>query len=833
MPVEEKIPLLRYPVDEHIYTLEGDRVVSVIRLKGISHETRDDDELIDFFHQLNRYFVALGKKEGKNLMIQTWTTKTRIELNTEYAMPLPALQDFVDAYTAPFRDGTFLQVGYSLALILKYRDLDEGIRRMRELLTISKTMLNRYDPAFLALEENEHGALYSQIGRFFSLLINGHDQDVLVSDTRLGDAMIDSVTSFDQYDFIENRPNRGGQRFATTYDLRDYPGGGSYPGMWDEAIEQQFEFTLVQSFLFEDRNQAKISFKKHVSDLGSVEGDSKQTQELEKAIQDITMGEKAFGRYHASLLVWGKTPDEAIDNGAKMESVFTVHDATFVRSTMSNIDTCATQFPGVTEAMYPMIKSTENLACSFSLHATPTGKAQGNPVGDGTGLMPMLTGNDALYVLNAHDSAPGQNNIGEKLPGHLAITGQTGVGKTTLEAALLTFFSRWDPMIFCIDYNHSLQNLLGALGTHYFTVSPGEFTGVNPFQFEDNRGLRQYLFDIVLCCAGGKAKTSDDEFTEIQDSIDAVMRHANVQNRGMSLLLQNITAKGGNCLHTRLSKWCRLANGREGQYAWVLDSPRNQFDPAAFQRLAFDCTQLLKKEYTTKHPEVVEVLLNTLFYMKRTMHQSRPGSLLLNVVAEYWAPLSFESTADAMKEVLKSGRMRGEIMMMDTQSPEDALATPYAAAVIQQVITSIWLANTKADREGYARFGIKGKVFDAVKDLHPLSREMIVLQGNQAVKLKLVLDERLKYWLPLLSATEQNLPVAKRIRELIGSNDPKDWVPEFLIAEQVRQRLNTEDAQEWVPAYQLAHQLVHQVRSQDPKVWLPQFEAQWAAQSHT
>ncbi len=369
MPVEERIPLLRYPVDEHIYTLEGDRVVSVIRLKGISHETRDDDELIDFFHQLNRYFVALGKKEGKNLMIQTWITKTRIELNTEYAMPLPALQDFVDAYTAPFRDGTFLQVGYSLALILKYRDLDEGIRRMRELLTISKTMLNRYDPAFLALEENEHGALYSQIGRFFSLLINGHDQDVLVSDTRLGDAMIDSVTSFDQYDFIENRPNRGGQRFATTYDLRDYPGGGSYPGMWDEAIEQQFEFTLVQSFLFEDRNQAKISFKKHVSDLGSVEGDSKQTQELEKAIQDITMGEKAFGRYHASLLVWGKTPDEAIDNGAKMESVFTVHDATFVRSTMSNIDTCATQFPGVTEAMYPMIKSTENLACSFSLHA--------------------------------------------------------------------------------------------------------------------------------------------------------------------------------------------------------------------------------------------------------------------------------------------------------------------------------------------------------------------------------------------------------------------------------------------------------------------------------
>ncbi|WP_235389533.1 Tn3 family transposase, partial [Pseudomonas syringae] len=31
---------------------------------------------------------------------------------TPYILPLPALQDFVDAYTAPFRNGTFYQVGY-------------------------------------------------------------------------------------------------------------------------------------------------------------------------------------------------------------------------------------------------------------------------------------------------------------------------------------------------------------------------------------------------------------------------------------------------------------------------------------------------------------------------------------------------------------------------------------------------------------------------------------------------------------------------------------------------------------------------------------------------
>ncbi|MNQ62579.1 Type IV secretion system protein virB4 [compost metagenome] len=707
-------------------------------------------------------------------------------------MSLPALQDFVDAYTEPFRNGTFRQVGYTLALVLKYRTLDDGIKAMQELLTISSTMLATYDMAIMGMEENAHGALYSQIGRFYSHLINGHEQDVLLSDTRLGEAVIDSVTNFAEYDFIENRPNRGGQRFATTYDLRDYPAGGSGPGMWDEAIEQQFEFTLVQSFMYEDRNTVKREFKKHIADLGSVEGESKQTDELDDAVQQITQGDKAFGRYHAALIVYGGSPNEAIENGSKMESVFTVHDATFVRSTMSNINTWYAQFPAATDVLYPMSKSTENFACSFSLHATPSGKARGNPVGDGTALIPMRTDKDALFLLNAHDSPSGQNNLGEKLPGHMAITGQTGVGKTTLEAAILAFFCRWNPMLFCIDYNCSLQNMLMALDAHYYTLTPGQPTGVNPFQFTDTPELRQFLFDQVFCCAGGKAVTTQEEEREIQDSIDAVMQHTTVSNRGMSLLLQNITRRGGNCLHTRLAKWCRKAGGYEGQNAWVLDSPSNLFNPQDFRRLAFDCTKILKKEYAAKHPDVMEVLLNTLFYMKRTMHAAHPGSLLLNVMAEYWVPLSFESTAEAIKEILKSGRTRGEILIMDTQSPEDALNTEYAPAVIQQVITSIWLANTKADRAGYERFGVKGKVFDAVVAMHPLSREMVVVQGNQAVKLKLVLDDKLKYWLPLLSTTDANAAVALQVRESLNTLNPKIWVPAFLakmakIAEQQKQ----------------------------------------------
>ncbi|WP_440057916.1 VirB4 family type IV secretion system protein [Pseudomonas fragariae (ex Marin et al. 2024)] len=807
-------------------TMSGNRLLSLIRVKGISYDTREDEELIALYEARNAFFLTIGKKEGKNLMVQTWTTKTGIELNSTYVMPLQPLQEFVDEYTSSFRNGTFKQVGYSFALILKYRDLDDGIRRMKELLDTSEKMLNDFDPAIMGLEETEYGALFSQVGRFVSLLVNGHEEDVLLSDTRLGEAAIDSVTSFDQYDFVENRPNRGGRRFATTYDLRDYPNAGSFPGMWDEATEAQFEFTLVQTFIFEDRNKAKSDFQKHVSDLGAVEKDNKQTQELEKAIQDIMLGDKAFGRYSASLIVYGDTPDDAIDNGSKLASVFSVRDATFKRSTMSNVDTWYTQFPGATDAMYPMSKSTENLACTFSMHTSPTGKANGNPIGDGTGLVPMRTVTDGLFILNMHDSAPGQNNLGELLPGHMAVTGATGVGKTTVEGVIVTFLARFGPMVFCIDYNESFKNLLETLGTQYYSIQPGINTDINPFQFDDCTELRELLFNNVLCCAGGVSKTNDEEQEQIHKAIASVMKHSVRERRGMSLLIQGITAKGGDCLHTRLSKWCRLANGRQGRNAWVLDSPINKFDAKRFTRLAYDCTQVLDKEYSNKNPEILEVLLNTLFYMKREMHQCVPGSLLLNIVAEYWVPLSFESTADKIKEILKSGRMRGELLVMDTQSPEDAISTKYAPAIIQQVVTSIWLANTRADRAGYAKFGIKGKVFDAVAALRPLSREMVVLQGHQAVQLKMVLDDRLKYWLPLLSSTKKNIAVAKRIKDELGTTAPELWVPAFLIAEHVRLWLNTEDPGQWLPMYRKAQAICTSLNTNDPTIWMPALQAE-------
>ncbi|MDI8746327.1 DUF1974 domain-containing protein, partial [Salmonella enterica subsp. enterica serovar Montevideo] len=42
-----------------------------------------------------------------------------------------------------------------------------------------------------------------------------------------------------------------------------------YPGMWDEALEEPYDFCLVQSFLFEDRNRIKRRLRVQMADLAS------------------------------------------------------------------------------------------------------------------------------------------------------------------------------------------------------------------------------------------------------------------------------------------------------------------------------------------------------------------------------------------------------------------------------------------------------------------------------------------------------------------------------------------------------------------------------------
>ncbi|MDI5690898.1 conjugal transfer protein, partial [Salmonella enterica subsp. enterica serovar Kentucky] len=69
-----------------------------------------------------------------------------------------------------------------------------------------------------------------------------------------------------------------------------------------------------------------------MADLASTEGQSSDTEDLADSVQEVTQGKRIFGEYNASLIVFGDTPEKAVEHGAKMQSLMMSKDTGFVRS---------------------------------------------------------------------------------------------------------------------------------------------------------------------------------------------------------------------------------------------------------------------------------------------------------------------------------------------------------------------------------------------------------------------------------------------------------------------------------------------------------------------
>lgn len=72
-------------------------------------------------------------------------------------------------------------------------------------------------------------------------------------------------------------------------------------------------------------------------------------------------------------------------------------------------------------------------------------------------------------------------------------------------------------------------------------------------------------------------------------------------------------------------------------------------------------------------------------------------------------PANFPMTQSMIKSALKAGRMKGEMMWLTSQSPEDAINCAIFAALVQQTATKILLPNPDAKWEGYKEIGLTEK----------------------------------------------------------------------------------------------------------------------------
>lgn len=719
---EDKLPRIGRPVSEAATSIDNGGAFMVLRLSGVPFESVSRGEIEARYDSWNRQLAAMTLEKGNRLSLWTTFRRRRVSFGDEYRFFNPFIQQAVDKYLQRFRKHDHFENSFYITAILQGYELDESVRELEELGESLTKALVSYDPQ--VLETYAHnGILFSEPYQFIGELVNGIDERVPVTQATGRDLIPTSHLHF-HYDTVEIRTDRS-TRFASCYDLKDFPKAGW--GQTNPLLSLPVEFTLTQSFGCLSTAEAMDAIETQINNLQSVEDKAThQIEELKEALALIAARDLAFGDYHGALVVYGDTAEQAISNGAYVTSR-ALNDCgfKFVKATASAPYTYMSQVPGFKTKPRPMPKSTRSLASSFSMHTYAAGKARGNPLGDGSALMPVQTVAKSLFSLNCHASRLDEDSVGEKVAGHTLILGSTGTGKTTLETMLLSFLERFDPKIFALDLDQGLRIFLEEIGALYYTLREGEPTGLAPLGLPDTKRNRAHLYDLVgACCHDENGKLSAEDKRQIKHAVDTVMALEQIEHKTFSRLLESIADTGEeNSLWVRLSQWCGATNGR---FAWALDNvPNTLTNVADVRRIGFDVTDFLKKDYAATEPVLAHLL-----YLKEQMQ--RKGGLLATVIAEFWLPASYPTTQELMRKSLKTGRKADEFMILDSQSPEDAIQCPIFAEIRDLTATKIYLPNPDATREGYKLLNLTDREFDTLKRLSKESRTFLIKQSNQS-----------------------------------------------------------------------------------------------------
>lgn len=782
----EEIPKIRYHVANTVVNFHENYVCTVIKFDGVVFEAISDNVLENDFDSLNLIYAETAKEKAGRLSFNTYLLRREIETKKQYQFGNEFCQDFADKYLKRFVDNSYYENCFYITILMKFDEsIDEAVQEINTVVERFTRTLNKYEPRILTAYKNEQGVLCSEVFDFFYELVNSETPlaPMPLTGSPAYETLPSSTLHFG-YDLLQIKGEKG-TKFAVLYDLKDFP-QSCHLGMFNNAsLALPFEYNLLQSFTALSPVKSLGRIERQMNMLKST-GDKAehQQQELIEAQGYIQSGELGFGEYHCALIVYGDTAKQAIDNGTYAVASFSNNaGAIFRRATLSSMSTYFSQLPNYKLKPRPMMKSSRNLASTFSMHNFSKGKAKGNPLGDGSAIIPLETLSKTLYDFNFHFTNPLEDNVGDSIAGHTLILGATGTGKTTLQTALVAFATRFNPAMFILDKDRGMDIFVRALDGDYFAIEEGVPTGINPFQFKDSPKLRDFLNDLVVTCANDVGVIcSSEEQNQIKNAIDTVMQLP-YEHRRFSSLLHSIPDRGGNSLYQRLLKWCNT-DENQGRFSWCLDNATNQFDADTFKIVGFEVGAILKEDYQPTEP-----LLACLLYLKNEMVKNY--ETILTVVEEFWLPLMYKTPQDMILDVLKTGRKRGEFMLLITQSPEEAVKSPIFPAIVQQTPTKILLPNPDAEYKneqggGYSRIGLTEKEFSKLQKLAIDSRTFLIKQGHNSSFATLNLYG-FNNEIAVLSSTKSNVQLLDQILQLLPQDTPSSsWLPIFYKALKMR-----------------------------------------------
>jgi len=769
-PVGRHLPYGRHVDDWTIETRDG-LLLQVIHLRGLLFETADTDEL-NYRKRLREAMLQAVGSSRFALYHHILRRRVDAELESEHGdkfsaqldaawqARLAAKQLYVnDLYLTLVRRPLQGRVGKLdwVGRLFGRAGEPEGAAAAQELRQLHGARdaliaaLGSYGPRLLGVREGPQG-LYSEPLEFLSGLLNGEMRPVLLPTQDIGDYLPYRRISFGQETVELGKAGTTERSFLGIVSIKDYP-GQTQAGMLDELLRLPYEINVSQSFGFVERQAALSGMNLALRRMRSAEDEAVSLRaDLSRAKDEVAAGRSNFGEHHLTVAVRGETPGVVDDGIAEVQAALADLGIIGVREEIALEPAFWAQFPGNFKYIARRgLVSTGNFAGLASGHNFPIGRAEGNHWGDAVTLLETTAAGP--YYFNFH-----QGDLG-----NFTVIGPSGTGKTVVLNFLLAQARKFKPRIIFFDKDRGAELFIRAIGGRYDLLRPGDPSGLNPLQIEDNPANRHFLIEWLALLAGG---ADIDELSKIKDAVDANFQQPH-EHRRLRHLAELF--RGGHRPHAA-DLWARLRPWwGDGERAWLFDNREDKTDLTA-ESVGFDMTQIL---------DDAAVRTPAMMYLFHRVEERLDGSPAIIVVDEGWKALDDEVFVRRIKDWEKTIRKRNGIVGFATQSAQDALESKIASAIIEQAATQIFMANPKARSEDYVDgFGLTPHEYEIIRTLPDDAHCFLIKHGADSVVVRLNLAGE-KDLLTILSGRERTVRILDDIRAESG-DDPQEWIPRLL-----------------------------------------------------
>ena len=790
------IPQSSHLTEDTIITKDGD-VQRTWKVRGISFETADPDDLMTPKEQMNNLLRAIGSSEVA-LWQHTCHRKTSAQLDSDFDNTF--CRDFDRRYTSSLNNERLVVT--ELYLTAAYRPVTSravrsliraGRRSIKEILQEQQQAIKALDDIAYQIESSlrpygldvlgtyvdENNVTCSRALGFLNYLVSGKWQKVQLGNgpinEYLGNAWLHAGT-----EMIEVRTPTM-KRFAQCLDLKEYS-NRTEPGILNGLLYEGYEYVITQSFSLHDKRTAEKVLRRQQTHLKNTEdGSARQIQEIEEAIDALIDGQFSLGEYHFSMIIFGSSPVEVQENTKSAATVLENAGFLPVLATTATDAAWYAQIP-CNWAFRPRIAhlTSRNFASLAGLHNFPAGKQAGNPWGDAVTVLKTPSG--PPFFFNFHSGRMGVDQFGKKLLGNTRIIGQSGVGKTVLMNMLFSQSQKYNNrgsgkyLSVTFDIDEGAKLCILAAGGKYLSLKNGQRSGMNPFQMEPTESNILFLVSLVryLAAQGGHAVSVSDE-RRISQAVETVMIRMPKPVRRLSTLLQNIPegvseAEKNNSIVKRLAKWCADDGaGNRGVLAWALDCETDEIDLSSHSCYGIDGTDFLRNE------DVRSPVTMYLLHRIRSLMDGRRLQIWMDEGFRWLDdPVFSEFTGEGQATIRKKDGM----CVFATQSPKTVIESAVASSLLEQIATEVYLPNPRATKGEYLEgFKVTEAEFRMIRNLPEDGHMFIVKQGKHSVVAWLDL-EGFEDDLAILSSTPELNTLASEVIEVVGG-DPDVWVPEF------------------------------------------------------